>query len=298
MFNVAVLVATFNGEKFIQSQISSIRSQIDVNLHIYVRDDCSNDRTIEILSKFQDASFSIIQAKTNGGSPASNFFNLAASINLEKYDFVAFADQDDIWFPEKLITAIRLLQRNNAELYSSDLIAFDNAKSSVWYLRKSSKQNVFDYLFQGGSAGCTYVLTINAIRLVLEKIGELAYNFPKNLSHDWIIYAICRSYDLKCVHDQDAYIAYRQHSVNAFGAMPGVSGFFHRLKMSRQGWYREQVLANSRFLKKTQEEMKVINAVSRLNLFDKIYLVSQCLKFRRTYRDSVLLGLVIALGFF
>lgn len=293
----AVLLATYNGGRYLIPQIDSILSQIDVSVDIYVRDDNSADNTLELVKKYvNDGSIKIIKTDQPTGSPAGNFFKLLNSINIIEYDYIALSDQDDIWFPEKLISAVSALKDSKADSYSSDLIAFDNGKSAAWFMRKGGGLKKYDYLFQGASAGCTYVLRVGAAVLVRNVLGDVAKNFPKGYSHDWLIYAICRSHGIKWFHDNRAFIAYRQHSVNAFGAMPGIGGLLQRLRLSRSGWYREQVVWQSQFLKQSPGELRVLESVKNFGFKDRFYLATHVSNFRRSHKDCFLLAVVILLG--
>ncbi|WP_211148934.1 glycosyltransferase [Fluviibacter phosphoraccumulans] len=294
---VAVLVATYNGAPFISSQFASLLSQINVDFDVYVRDDQSSDCTCQIVNDaIKCPSVVLVQDSAPSGSPAGNFFKLLSCIDLKKYDYIAFSDQDDVWFPEKLKSAINYIQHNVADAYSSDLIAFDQSRFKAWHLSKCDNQKGFDYLFQGASAGCTYVLSRNAAQLVLRVLGDLAHNFPVGHSHDWLIYAICRSYGLKWVHDNRAFVAYRQHSVNAFGAMPGIRGMLKRLRLSRSGWYREQIVWQGQFLEQSPRELRVLEAVKNFRFKDRFYLVMNVSNFRRSRKDCFLLAVVIVFG--
>ncbi|MCP6042671.1 hypothetical protein NL354_27875, partial [Klebsiella pneumoniae] len=95
------------------------------------------------------------------------------------------------WTPDKLSRATARLVEEGGEGYSSDLIAYNTAAGSAWVLRKAGQPADLDYLFQGASAGCTYVLTQRAATMVAAVMAK-APPFCNDPSHDWIVYAICR----------------------------------------------------------------------------------------------------------
>lgn len=299
MKKVAVLLASFNGGNFISEQLSSIFSQIDVDVTVFARDDGSTDQT-EVILDIYSKNYKLIRVKNseNTGGPSANFLKLISSIDISLYDFIALSDQDDIWRPEKLISAIKYMDDRKAIGYSSNLLAFNDETNNIWCVNKCSKQKLFDYIFQGASAGCTYVMKPVVIELVLCLLGKNANNFPKKYSHDWIIYAICRSHGLKWVHDNRMFIMYRQHNLNAFGALPGLKGLWSRFKMARVGWYRENIIWNTQFLIGSDDERIIFNAIKRLNAKDKLFLVFNMFKFRRKIKDAFLLSLIIIFGFF
>lgn len=105
---IAVLISTYNGEKYIRDQIESIMSQkVDAQIDIIVRDDGSTDKTKDILEEYSKQK----KLKWYTGEnlkPANSFFNLL--IQNETYDYYAFADQDDYWKNDKLRRAIEKIQ--------------------------------------------------------------------------------------------------------------------------------------------------------------------------------------------
>lgn len=294
----AILLATLNGEDWIGEQLLSIIAQQYQDWHVFLRDDGSSDRTVAIAAAMMPASRLTILDPTGGatGSPAGNFFAALGQVALDEFDYVCFCDQDDIWAPDKLARAIACLASSGAAGYSCDLIAFDNEKRTAWYIEKSQTLARWDYLFQGASAGCTYVLTREAGELVKKKTLPLMGAFPKARSHDWLTYAICRSHSLNWFMDRSAHIFYRQHSSNAFGGMPGVGGLLARLRLARAGWYREHVMWLRQFLAGTPGEMAVLDAVERGDWRSRLTLVRQCSQFRRRASDARKLALLLALG--
>lgn len=296
----AIVLATLNGEKWIAAQLLSIKSQLHDNWHVFLRDDGSSDQTIAIaVAMLSPARLTILSSVFGPtGSPAGNFFAALGQVPLEEFDYVSFCDQDDVWSPDKLSRAIECLTKSGAAAYSCDLIAFDNSKNIAWYLSKSQPQKIFDYLFQGASAGCTYVLTRNAAALVKQKTSPLLGVFPKARSHDWLIYSICRSHSLEWFMDQSAHIFYRQHAANAFGGMPGIEGMHARWKLARSGWYREHILWLRQFLANSSDEAVILDQIESSGWKNRFGLIQQCGNFRRTAGDARNLALVIALGLF
>jgi len=297
----AVLLATYNGAEFVLEQIASIQSQTHSDFTLYIRDDGSPDGTIDLCRQAakRDSRIKIMDdARGPSGCAAANFFRMLCAIDLAEYPFVAFSDQDDIWAPTKLARAISCLTEGCAEGYSSDLVAFDNHAGSAWYLRKSDSSLKFDYLFQGASAGCTYVLSRKAAVLVREKVELLGGIFPANRSHDWWIYAVCRSHGLLWFMDSQSHVFYRQHARNVYGAMTGARGSIAKFRLSRTGWYRDHVLWNANFLQMTVAEQSIVKLVQRMGLVDRIRLAWGASDFRRSKRDRTLFRIILLLGLF
>ena len=105
---VAVLMSTYNGERYLREQIDSIAAQRDVEVFLWVRDDGSCDETRALLLEFsKKPRGSILSWKVEMGDNRGflgSFENLLTG--AEGCDFYAFSDQDDYWFPEKLTKAI------------------------------------------------------------------------------------------------------------------------------------------------------------------------------------------------
>ena len=298
---VAILCGTKNGEQWIAEQVESMLCQFGVVVDIFFSDDQSSDGTVDWLKTKSglDSRVHILPSSAKFGSGAMNFFRLFRDVNFDEFDYVALADQDDIWVLDKLLHAVTCLQTEGCEGYSSDLIAFDNNRKSSWYLNKSDVQRKFDYVFQGASAGCTYVLTKKAAQLVKASLViNQEYCHPE-ISHDWLIYAICRSHGLAWLQDSDARIFYRQHGSNAYGALPGVSGIIQRARKVQSGWYRDHALALKKFLLVTSlEEKALFLAIERYGYKDRIWLILNAYKFRRSQRDVLLLRIFFILGLF
>lgn len=295
---VLVLLATYRGEVFVDRQIASLLWQVDVDADVLVRDDGSVDGTVAAcerwVARYPDR-ISILRDGDRTGSAPGNFFRLLAAAALDRYDFVALADQDDVWFPDKLVRAIDAMRDADADGYSCDLLAFDEKARKTWILAKSGHEADLDYLFQGASAGCTYVLSAAAARTVRQRMAAVADQWPHRLSHDWTIYAICRSHGFGWVRDPRPGLLYRQHDANDYGANSGWAGMRHRFRAVRDDWYRQHVLWLRRVVAMTPPERAVFAAI---NANDRRWLARNARRFRRTRRDARLLAMSFLTGLF
>ena len=295
---VLVLLATFQGEAFVDQQIASILWQVGVTPHILVRDDGSSDGTLEACKRWErrvGEAVKIVQDGVRTGSASGNFFRLLAAAPLEAYDYVAFADQDDVWFPDKLRRAVEMMQAERAGGYSCDLLAYDEAARAAWLLEKAGQDTDLDYLFQGASAGCTYVLSASAAREVREAMAPVSDDWARGLSHDWTIYAVCRSRGQRWVRDSRPGLLYRQHGGNEYGARAGFGGLLQRFRSVRDDWYRNHVSWLRQVVAMNSAEREVFDALDRN---DRLWLVRNASRFRRTRREARLLALAFATGLF
>lgn len=296
---VAVLLATYNGAAHCEAQLISILWQRDIDVHVYVRDDGSRDATMAIIAAWVARDPARITIVDNGGistgSANGNFFALLRAIDPDRYDYVAFADQDDVWTPDKLARAIGRLTADAADGYSSDLIAYETAGNTAWMLHKAGRPAELDYLFQGGSAGCTYVLTSRAAAIAAQVMaGAPAFSYDP--SHDWILYAICRSRGLRWVRDPGSEILYRQHANNQYGAKRGLGELFAKLRALRSSWYRDHILWMRHIVVGSPDERRVLEAMQRRSFSDRWWLLRQASRFRRTSGHVLQLRIAIVLG--
>ena len=220
---VAVVMSTYNGEKYLSEQIDSILSQIDVNIQLYIRDDGSSDKSIEILNKY-NALYSCIHVdiESNVGV-AKSFFSELLSI-ITPFEYYAFSDQDDYWEKEKLISGIRLLQETEKKnrgfpaLYYSNLkiTAEDLTLDHITSLHKRT-QTLESVMLRQSIAGCTMIFNkflVEKLRLLV--IDDMALLF----GHDSFLISLTYALNGIIICDKNAYIRYRQHGNNTSGGTP------------------------------------------------------------------------------
>jgi rhamnosyltransferase len=267
---VLVILASYNGVKYIEEQINSIIQQEDVNLTLWVFDDGSNDGAIELLvSKFSlNSNIEIVKNSIPTGSAANNFFQAIKTIDdsiIDAHDYIAFADQDDIWLPNKLKAAGKLLLSEKSDLYMSNLVLWEEKTNQKSIINKAYSQKKYDYLFEGGSAGCTYVFTAFLGKELKNKLNSINYQDWQFLSHDWFVYFFARLNHYKVVIDENAYILYRVHDTNVHGQLNIVSLFAikERLKLIKEGWYFKQAEGFKVLLDKNSVEWKIYELYSK-----------------------------------
>ena len=236
---VVVLLAVFNGVQYLQKQLDSILGQEGVDVEIYISVDTSTDGS-EVWVDRQALSDSRIHVLPHGhkfGGAAPNFFRLIRDVSFNDFDYVCFADQDDIWLPQKLVRAVQILDQNESlvKAYSSNAIAFW-ADGKTAFINKSQPQTKWDYLFEAAGPGCTYVLS----NVLAKEIQGLVIRYKSNINliglHDWFIYAYARSKGYPWIIDNQAFIRYRQHSNNQVGMNSGFKAFMHRARKVSSGW--------------------------------------------------------------
>ncbi len=296
---IAILCATYNGGRHLNAQIKSILAQTISNFTLYIRDDGSEDDTLNIINDFQkrDGRVVLISDGFKGtGTPAGNFFRILQFVNLDEYSYVAFSDQDDVWDDRKLEASLKFLEKGY-EGYSSALLAYDSDRNKAWYINKSNRETKYDYLFQTASAGCTYVISKKAALIVQMKINKADFQRLKSLSHDWYIYAVCRAENFTWYFDAKSYIFYRQHSSNAYGDAGFIAGFRKKIKLLLDGWYKRQILNILSHLEDNEKNLEISSILKGGSILNKLKIIKYFDQLRRKRWESYILTLFIVLFF-
>jgi rhamnosyltransferase len=299
---VAVLMATFNGEKWIQEQVESILRQENVHLTLFVSDDCSTDRTVTILTEISSRDDRVVLLPTGlrFGSAGKNFYRLLCDVDVEDFDYIAFADQDDIWLPGKLGRHVELIRQFSYEAVSSNVTAFwENGKTML--IDKSQPLRTFDYLFEAAGPGCSYVMSKRLSLLVRALLKDPASLAQDVALHDWLSYAVCRAMGWEWHIDPEPSVLYRQHSANVLGASSGFWAKMNRFGKLKDGWYRTQVqtvLQVCNFLIKDPDYVRIARALHSSSYFERLCLIKYLSSFRRKLSDRISLGLAIFFAIF
>jgi rhamnosyltransferase len=234
---IAVFLAAYNGEKWIGEQFDTILNQKRVEVTIFVSIDPSVDDTVKICDDYSRRYKNIIILADAGkyGGAAKNFFRLIRDVDFSGFDYVSFADQDDIWYDDKLIRGVTFIAEHQLGGYSSNVIAFwSDGRQKV--IVKSQVQRLWDYLFEAAGPGCTYVFSVSFAN-ELKKSIVLNWVQINDLGlHDWYSYAFARANGYKWFIDPQPSMGYRQHSSNQVGVNNGWAAFTYRLKKVTQGW--------------------------------------------------------------
>lgn len=242
--SVLVLLAAYNGARWIGEQLESILTQEEVTVRIVVRDDGSTDMTREVISRFaQDDRVKLLDDTMPTGSAAQNFFALIRGTAVaDDVGFIAFSDQDDLWDRDKLLRGCAGLKRDGSAGYSSATLAtWPDGRESV--LAQVTTLNASDFLFGGAGQGCTFVLAADFYRRVRRFAIEHPQLVEKLHYHDWALYALARAWGLDWSFDPKPSVRYRQHEGNDTGARSSLTGLAKRLGLIKRGWYSEQLRA-------------------------------------------------------
>ena len=171
MNKVAVLMSTYNGERFLRQQIDTILDQENVAVDLYIRDDGSTDTTKDIVEEYQRNHKNIVFIKGKNAGVGNSFMKLLYSVP-DRYDYYAFSDQDDIWKSDKLAKAIVAIQKSGCCLYGSNQECVD-AEGNTMGLRYDDYRKInlkpFEIMCRNDIAGCTFVFTRDLYELLKER---------------------------------------------------------------------------------------------------------------------------------
>lgn len=225
---IVVLMSTYNGEKYLRDQLESLLNQQLKPNKILIRDDGSRDDTVNILEEYASKySFINYYCGKNIG-PAKSFFELINK--AEKADYYALCDQDDVWFEDKLSSAIEMLKKEDdiPLLYFSRFTLTDGDLNPI-NSKVSSLYKYTDFahaLLYQTAPGCTFVFNDKARELITKY--DINNNFV--MIHDSIIHKVI-AMNGKVILDNNSHIYYRQHGNNEIGLTGGlINHFITRIK--------------------------------------------------------------------
>ena len=208
---IAVLMSVYNGEKYLSQQINSIYSQKVKNISLFMRDDCSQDSTVEIIMSYKEKyDINLIEGKERLGS-AQSFLTLL-SIVPDCYSIYFFSDQDDWWEPCKISRVISFFNSdyNDPVLYCSKFEIVDDEMNHLGFSKKPVFLNFNNALVESSVLGCTIAFNLSAKKIVNTCIPKFV------IMHDWWIYLVISAFGT-IVYDDHPVIKYRQHKDNVIG---------------------------------------------------------------------------------
>lgn len=220
MKKVSIVLCTYNGEKFIEKQLESILNQTYSNIDIYIHDDGSNDNTLDVVERIKRENKTtkkiiILNDTKNLGYPTCFIKTL---LGIEKSDYYAFADQDDIWNIDKIERAVNsmnlysdindkpILYYAAVDYYDGELNFKRHSRFASTLKKNSNDLCLTDFIFGGEPLGMTYVFN-NKVRDALKKTSDLGYTEFK----DGFIKIYCAAAG-KVIYDKKPAAMYIRHS--------------------------------------------------------------------------------------
>lgn len=218
---ITVLLAVFNGERYLKQQIDSILSQTVTDIKVVIRDDGSSDASPRIIDDYCNKYPQII-SKLDGKPTGGAKQNFSELLDKTDDDYMMFCDQDDVWLPEKAektLAAMREAEGENREipvLVHSDLKVVDQdlnvISNSFFEFQRLNQDNITlpKLLVQNYVTGCTVMIN-RALKQVCGRIPE------ECVMHDWWLALTAQLFG-KTVCLNAPTLLYRQHGGNQVGA--------------------------------------------------------------------------------
>jgi glycosyltransferase involved in cell wall biosynthesis len=254
-----ILLPTYNGERFIRELMDSLLGQTYTNWKLLIRDDGSSDGTLNIvrsyLEKYSHKMIFIQDGQNHVGACQS----YAALLMHSQSDYIAFCDQDDVWFPNKIeLTLSRMLEldrlHNMPVLVHTDLKVVDGnlriLSDSLWKYQRinPNRKNLNHLLIQNNVTGCATMIN--------RKLKDISIPVPKEaIMYDWWIALVASAFG-KIEYIDTPTLFYRQHAGSDTGAKNYSTWFFlsriNRIKETRKS-IRKTLIQSRAFLSRFKD---------------------------------------------
>ena len=301
--SVTILMATYQGGKFLNEQLESISSQSHTNWNLVVSDDGSTDATWDLLKQHQSkcSKDKVELRKGPGRGFCRNFLSIVCDPGLTT-NYYAFSDQDDIWNTDKLSRAISFLdkvEKGKPALYCSRSQAIDETGNLLWlsphFKRPPSFRNA---IVQNIGGGNTMVFN-EAARELLKATGP-NLDVP---SHDWWLYILVTGCGGHVYYDPVPSIMYRQHTSNVVGSNTTFTARLNRFTRLLRGQLAEWNNVHITSLNKinlflTSDTRKVIETLVRSrneSIINRLFLFLESGIRRQTILGQIALLLAVIL---
>jgi glycosyltransferase involved in cell wall biosynthesis len=205
---VSIVVATYNGEQYIEEQLNALLKQTYPNLEIIISDDCSKDNTVPLLERYaqQYTNIRIVKNTTNLGY-ISNFEN---GCKYASGEYLSLCDQDDVWEPEK--TTVLMNAIGDAPLIYSDSLMVTEALEPIRRHSDLKQLATFDNPLYFATDNCV----AGHAMIIRKDVVFSAMPFPLEMPHDlWLAFNATLQGPVK--YYDEAFVLWRQHSNNITG---------------------------------------------------------------------------------
>lgn len=213
---VAILLSTYNGEKYLVDQINSIRKQTFKDWNLFIRDDGSTDKTLNIINRLtrKDNRIFFIDDKEKHLGPMKSFIKLLNDVDA---DYYFFCDQDDYWLSNKLELMLNAINKNNnvSQLLYCGLKCVDKNLNPINndFEDLLGKINGKSRFIGNDMPGCVMLFNKKTRDLVVKYTND----YKDIVMHDWWIALVAQVFGQIEFLDKPL-ILYRQHGDNSIGA--------------------------------------------------------------------------------
>ena len=275
MDKIAILMSTYNGEKYIRKQLDSIVHQtVANNIHLYIRDDESSDSTIRIINEYKDRIKLTLFTGKNVG-PAHSFWQLFMNPDIQA-KYYAFCDQDDVWDTDKLEKGVLELSKNidKPALWCSNCRLIDE-KGGIILQSMNNEVPQFEISAQfvcGTTQGCAMMFNDELRKLVLYK------GYSGNPMHDFIMMTNAIIYGT-IFYDCVPSFGYRVHSNNV--VEKAGKSLFLRIRGTLNRWFsKKHIFEISKYAYELLKENKDSMRSSDIFFLDNIIHCKNSIKSR------------------
>lgn len=276
----AILMAAYNGEKYLKEQIDSILDQSFQDWELFIHDDGSKDSTVKILESYAEKypdRIHVLKGPAAGGAK-NNFLYLMNSVSAP---YILFSDQDDVWKPKKVEKTLNAMQELE-NLYGNDipLLVFTELtivdqklnilaeKMCDYQKLNPTDQKINHIMLQNEMTGCTMM-----INKKLRDMGLKLKHPEKIIMHDWWL-ALIAVYFGKTMYIKEPQIFYRQHGDNSVGAKDITSWEYIRNFLENKDKVKESLLKTQiqaeEFVDVFQIEDEMLTQYAKINKRNKI----------------------------
>lgn len=297
-----MLLATHNGVRWLDEQVDSILDQRGVSVRLWAMDDSSSDGTAQWLREraAREPRLTVLDDTGTAGSSVANFARLIAAAVPEPGELVSFADQDDVWHPDKLASHAAILAAGSIDGVSSSVTSFyeDGRRALV---RKDYPQREFDYVLESPGPGCTFLITPRLLELTRATLETEAAARQVDY-HDSLIYAIARGRGWGWYIDGVPSVDYRQHSANVLGANIGARSALGRLALIREHWLHHHTIALTRVAlsvapaERRPGLQRILGLLEGRGIRSRFALARLAPRMRRRPRDQWIIAVLITIG--
>ena len=223
---IYILMATYNGEKYLSKQLDSLLVQTYGNWKLYIHDDNSSDKTVEIIKEYQNRypeRIVFFDDNVSSGTAKENFTYLLKCID-DKFDYLMFCDQDDVWLDDKVeLTLAKMLEvekkypqtdvliHSDLKVVDADLNIISDSMFEYQNLDIKNQESLEKISMQNIVTGCTMMIN--------KDLYQDAKEIPKEaMMHDWWIAIVALKKGGVIKFLDKSTILYRQHGANSVGS--------------------------------------------------------------------------------
>ena len=223
--NCTVVMATYNGSKYLEEQLASLERQVMHPDRLIASDDGSTDSTREILSAFaKEASFDVVIVDGPRQGYAENLWSAAKLVETK---YLAWADQDDVWHPQKILRCVQVLEETGASFVSHSAAVVDESLRPLGHSLPDYPRTRVMGPLKGDPfevpAGRASVFQREILDDVDWASRPLSHQHLNQLPHDHVVPLIVFAFHRR-VQLAESLACYRQHGSNVAGD-PIVRGF-------------------------------------------------------------------------